>query len=478
MAEQNRPLTDDLNSLPSDESVSPLFNKMDALMARHRSPAGQHHEDIPVLTDIAPEAFDIPILTDVINEDLIQKIENIERSLAQAQSAKARRRLEEKLASENEQGIPSLMFSPKAATVQKPVEPSPKASAISEPIAKLDLELTPPTRFKPAIRTAPVIEQPVFLDLPLLDLNAIEAAPVIPTGKPATPSIAASEFNFVADDLIIDFSSPTDADLSAELDINDFADESDSNQAVTLEATELETVAIEAVNFEPEITETATLEPVESTRIEAVLVKAISNESSDDDLASVDLAINLDSKPEVIESPAPIALAHVPVEPVAAPSLHWDDDEHISLSVAEENHIEITLDEFHESQCIEPEALLINAPIQIPEDPIAEPQAEVEAEQHAEVEQEPDPETKTSTSLSADAIAELTAVVGAQLAVDIASEVEQLARQHFSKLMAQFYGDTLRELTGEISRELEERLAPRIVELVEQELISKGLIQK
>ena len=70
----------DQKQTPNEDSVNPLFNKMDALMARHRSPAGPQFEDIPVLTDIAPEAFDIPILTDVINEELIQKIENIERS--------------------------------------------------------------------------------------------------------------------------------------------------------------------------------------------------------------------------------------------------------------------------------------------------------------------------------------------------------------------------------------------------------------
>lgn len=462
MAEQNPPLTDD--------SVSPLFNRMDALMARHRNPASQHHEDIPVLTDIAPEAFDIPILTDVINQELIQKIENIERSLAQAQSAKARRKLEEKLANENELGIPSLMFNSKGSVTQKPAEPIPAAAAIAAPNAEIDLDLTAPHfRTNPRARAAAPTETPVFLDLPLLDLNAIEAAPIIPTAKSAAPPITASEFNFVADDLIIDFSTPSDT--AAELNIADFANDlgnSEPELLATIEATEItEARAIESIS------EPAALEPVlsKSTVIEAAILDIA------DDLASIDLAIQLDPEPNQADfSDAGSVLTHAAATMhtiEATPSLHWDDDLHeqtsISLSsIDDDANIEITLDEYNEG--IEPEALLINVYNDIPNNSIPAVQTEVESESA--------PEPETSNRLSMDAIAELTAVVGAQLAVDIASEVEQLARQHFSKLMAQFYGDTLRELTSEISIELEARLAPRIVELVRQELASQGLIQE
>lgn len=52
---------------PDPDSVSPILNKMDALMARHRGSALQE-EDIPVLTELAPTAVDeeIPVLTEVV----------------------------------------------------------------------------------------------------------------------------------------------------------------------------------------------------------------------------------------------------------------------------------------------------------------------------------------------------------------------------------------------------------------------------
>ncbi|QLI80998.1 hypothetical protein HZU75_05365 [Chitinibacter fontanus] len=86
------------------------------------------------------------------------------------------------------------------------------------------------------------------------------------------------------------------------------------------------------------------------------------------------------------------------------------------------------------------------------------------------------PDPQKATQISSDTVAEITATVGAQLAIDMASEIEQLTKQHFSALMNQFYGETLRKLTEEISRDLEAHLAPRIVELVEAELRSKQLI--
>ncbi|MGL6040375.1 MAG: hypothetical protein ACRC01_04145, partial [Deefgea sp.] len=215
----------DQKQIQNEDSVNPLFNKMDALMARHRSPAGSQFEDIPVLTDIAPEAFDIPILTDVINEDLIQKIENIERSLAEAQSAKARQKLAEKLASENELAIPSLMFEANATNKTPP--PQNKPSITVEPAAQKPPANIP--RFTEKPRPAPMTsaaETPVFLDLPLLDLDAINTPPVIPTTKPGLTQ-AEPTLEFVADDLVIDFASVFtkenyDAVQSEELSIDAF----------------------------------------------------------------------------------------------------------------------------------------------------------------------------------------------------------------------------------------------------------------
>lgn len=57
----------DRSTTPDPDSVSPILNKMDALMARHRGSALQD-DDIPVLTELAPAAVDeeIPVLTEVV----------------------------------------------------------------------------------------------------------------------------------------------------------------------------------------------------------------------------------------------------------------------------------------------------------------------------------------------------------------------------------------------------------------------------
>jgi hypothetical protein len=72
--------------------------------------------------------------------------------------------------------------------------------------------------------------------------------------------------------------------------------------------------------------------------------------------------------------------------------------------------------------------------------------------------------------LSERAIAELSATVAAQLGVEIATEVEQLTRQHFASLMSNFYEDTLRRLMSDMTVEIEQKLLPRVEELVKEEL--------
>lgn len=73
--------------------------------------------------------------------------------------------------------------------------------------------------------------------------------------------------------------------------------------------------------------------------------------------------------------------------------------------------------------------------------------------------------------------AEITAAVAAQIAVDISTEVAQLTRQHFASMMNTFYSDSLHKLTEEISRDMEMCLAPRINELVQEELRRQGLLE-
>ncbi|AZN37969.1 hypothetical protein [Iodobacter ciconiae] len=71
---------------------------------------------------------------------------------------------------------------------------------------------------------------------------------------------------------------------------------------------------------------------------------------------------------------------------------------------------------------------------------------------------------------SEQAIAELSATVAAQLGVEIATEVEQLTRQHFARLMSTFYEDTLQRLMSDMTIEIEQKLLPRVEELVKKEL--------
>lgn len=91
---------------------------------------------------------------------------------------------------------------------------------------------------------------------------------------------------------------------------------------------------------------------------------------------------------------------------------------------------------------------------------------------------EPRPlEEAPAATLSDAEIAEITATVEAQIAVEVATEVEQLARQHFTRMMQNFYNETLHKMTEEISRDMQMCLAPRIVELVEDELRRRGAIR-
>ncbi|MEJ2794144.1 hypothetical protein WAE56_12070 [Iodobacter sp. LRB] len=84
------------------------------------------------------------------------------------------------------------------------------------------------------------------------------------------------------------------------------------------------------------------------------------------------------------------------------------------------------------------------------------------------------PAEPEAPGLSEKVIAELSATVAAQLGVEIATEVEQLTRQHFASLMSTFYEDTLRRLMSDMTIEIEQKLLPRVEELVKEELRKHG----
>ena len=102
------------------------------------------------------------------------------------------------------------------------------------------------------------------------------------------------------------------------------------------------------------------------------------------------------------------------------------------------------------------------------------PESEILASSGPEAEILPAEAAAANAVLTENAIAELTATVAAQLGVEIATEVEQLTRQHFASLMHRFYEDSLRQLTAEISQDMESRLQARVAALIKEELKKSG----
>lgn len=288
---------------------SPLFDKMDALLARHRgSTAGT--EEIPVLVD---EADDIPVLTEEVNE----------------------------LWPDTE----VLMFPPEefmAASVAQTPTPTPEPAP------------APP---------APAPAE--FLDLPLLDLDALSQANpwgadweeeiIPPPALPETVSVL-----------------PAGDVLLPELNVADFA---------------LDEIT--------PVIESSAVEEIELTAMPAAKVAQV------------------------------IDFRQIAAKPLAPPAV-----------------------------------------------PV--PEAEILASSGPEAEILPVEAAAATTVLTEDAIAELTATVAAQLGVEIATEVEQLTRQHFASLMHRFYEDSLRQLTAEISQDMESRLQARVAALIKEELKKSG----
>lgn len=336
--------------------ASPLFDKMDALMRKHRG-GFDSANGIPVLTEEAIE-FDlevdhIPVLTEEFSAD-------------------------------------GLMFDPREFCAPPPAQPAPAPAAAM------------PSRPAP-----PAVQ---FLDLPLLDLDVDEPPPV--AAAEAIPAMEVEEIELPAFEVLDGGAWPDEAIPPLERIVEPPAE---PVSAVGAPLPDEAVPLIPPIGFAPE--------PVTVMEL------------AEDSFAAPELEICLPAEPvaraEEVESPAMPA-----------------------LQVAEHVEEELTLTEQPEEPA--PHILTLEA---------TEPEA-VAAAIHA-----PPPRLDNA------AVAEITASVAAQISVEISTEVAQLTRQHFASMMNSFYGEALRKVTEEISRDMEMCLAPRVADLVQDELRRKGLAE-
>ncbi|WP_348945966.1 hypothetical protein ABHF33_05270 [Chitinibacter sp. FCG-7] len=584
----------DQKQTPNNDSVNPLFNKMDALMARHRNGPAASLDDIPVLTEVAPKTIpslfdvvdDIPSLTDVVEPNLADKIASLELEwgIDHQDGDIAQLEAEPAAVSRKPQAlmIDPLPFQAAPAksrdetpTVQPAVAPQPAAIPLLPGAAK-----PPQSGAKPK-------PEPVFLDLPMLDLEALkqEHNPDL-IELPTLPSttrrdlVSSSEHQFLASDLVLPLellpeATPADTDftqalaeaslaaaevphldLDAILSLNSteqveptesiaepdstpasaaIADSSADEASGTPEPSDAEPVAEQAApaqalalpdpedaapedadqhdagNFAAVVAESTLGTPApnaEPARLEADHIEANlqarldeqvdenpASNPEDEELQYIDLHLSDDDDaPEADLFDAPALRVGEPQDLQSTPypaRRHSDEpttDELIVYGRHDESLpivIDLDADEAEwqtvTDEIVLPAALTDSAvppeewPDTVPAQADTDTDTDTEAGIAAEVMND-EPQEAIPQELDQNAVAEITAIVGAQLAIDIASEVEQLTKQHFSALMNQLYGETLRKLTEEISRDLEAHLAPRIAELVEAELRSKGLL--
>lgn len=401
---------------PRHSTVSPLFNKMDALLARHRGSGGQ---DIPVLTDDSPS---FPVLTNVISDD-------------------------------------GLMFDP----LEFQNNPPRFAPALSN-------SLPPPAPEK----IAPL--EPVFLDLPMLDLDGLAdnpmgiadtfelevdepqpAVPVLPEASSASPNVDAIQH-------LEQVIATAHAEITHEVPLPEPKPEEIkelSQVEFDLEIDEPHTEVLYAVPHQG--VDKVEFDLTVDGDIPVLQIEAALPESADAIIPPRDAVPQL---PEELPAASQFAL-----HDIAAPVEITDESEVISLTEVEE---EIELSALPGDSEEEEHHLSL---------------AEAPHEQHTiltlEHEEEPqtvmpslEPETgPVAPALTEAAISDITASVAAQIAVEISTEVAQLTRQHFASMMNRFYSDSLRQLTEEISRDMEAHLAPRVTELVKDELRRQGLVQ-
>ncbi|GGP27242.1 hypothetical protein [Silvimonas amylolytica] len=444
-------------SQEEEKSLSPLFTKMDALLARHRGPGHKDNEVLPVLTDIAEEEAPIPVLTEM------------------ASTAPAG----------------SLMFDPHDFLAPPPPAP-PSPIPVADPQARK--------------------KDPEFLDLPLLDLESLlrERAPFGPshdlTIEPFTDDAPAAvdasaehattvvpgmdsesealELAHAADDIpelqvTIADAEPTTGDV-ATMHWEETADPYDLYVATAADAAtppdqapEIEVEEISAAGVD-NAADWSTVSPWWSERTEA---------TADAETLAASAGAGF------VEGAAEPAPEHT-TEPeyaqpdiVTTPAALLQEDEHAAISLdwhgTQEPPLELNLDEFREEDSADEAPMpglhehIGNSVTEIalpagPGDSVVEPDLPAVHEPVATA-------APPAPMLDESAIIEMTASVAAHLAVDISTEVEQLTRRHFAHMMQTLYGEALTQLIDQVGTALEERLAPRIDKLVREELKARGL---
>lgn len=483
-----------------DDSINPLFNKMNALMARHRGGSAKQEDDIPVLTQetIAPE---IPVLQDevplpVLTLDsrgpdsglMFDPLETIPPQHAVSRPAPA---------SAPALAPGGLMFDPDEFL--RP--PPPPVLAETSEAAAAD---TPPP--------APPSEgTPLFMDLPLLDLDALSSP---------TEDAAATQEAFPVDE-------PHDITLAFDLELL-----SHPEPAATPQTDDELTIDSWGIPLEPNKNKASSDIPEEIISIDAPLPDVNASQPTEE-------AITVQPAP-LIE---PVAEATPPATP-AFPGLphehevldegYWSlgtpelqDDSVIDLTTPADATSGSGFPAMHAPAAtaaaasqLDPAYWALNTPAETPpaddamlelaaqritppphapkeadlpavliwEDPESgdilsiEPGPEAEDLQalfgEPHLDEMPPPALPEPVRLSDADVQDISAMVGAHLAVEITAEVEQLTRQHFARLMSSLYGDTLRQLTDAVCNELEAKIGERIVALVQDELKGRGLLDQ
>lgn len=535
MADQNPP--------QNHNSVNPLFNMMDELLARHRHGAAAPADDIPVLTEVAPKTIpslfdvvdDIPALTDVVEPNLAAKIANIELEWAIDHHEPDIGHLDDEV----------LIPKPKAKPVSLEIEPLPfqaldtnkKAPA---PTPAAPTRIPPAPTVQAAVPTIPQLppsgfaaskpsvapNEPVFLDLPMLDLDELARAPTpeyldlpqIASGSPRDPVEQVPIETFIATDLVL----PLD-ELLAEPSAHQ-ADFMAALDEVSLVAAAIPQVPLDEQEFSTsdlseyqlDLDALTSEQTSEDTLYVAEPVLAPAPAPEIEPAPAIEAALSIEPSAVIIEPP-PVLEVAPSVPPAASASisdlpptltLSWDEDEandeEILLYSSADTHesIAINLDDntlhVQAPAYIAPAAVSAASPIMSAAAvatatmaSAAKEEIEPAAAPNSELSNTPDtinidsitPKTNIAEAqpaippkLTADHVAEITASVGAQLSLDIATEVEKLAKQHFDSLMSQFYSDALNTLSEQIMANLETQLAERISELVASELRSKNLL--
>ncbi|MBE9609118.1 hypothetical protein [Chitinilyticum piscinae] len=481
----------------ADDSINPLFNKMNALMARHRGRAQTQEDDIPVLTQetIAPE---IPVLQDEIPLPVLELEERGPDSGLMFDPGELVKAPPSTTAAATPPLPPGgLMFDP-----DEFLRPPP---APELPTEEAQASASPDTAPNAAVAATAKADDALFMDLPLLDLDALTAGGDNPFAPAAEQDDAATPENPAAEDdditlaldreaeshqqtapamqtdawgipVVLDSSEPVlTPDAAAEAPASPDPVAAPASEPAVVELVDVSSTIAASIPAFPDLpAETAVLddqywnisEPELATETTEPLAPAPAISDSGFPAMQVpaahDAAAQLDPAYWALNTPPAASptdddwLAHattpaVTVKEVDEPAaLIWEDPESGDVLSIEPGPDE------------ELGALLGETPL------AALPAAAVAPQAAAE----PPPPAKLTDS----DVESISAMVGAHLAVEITAEVEQLTRQHFAKLMSSLYGDTLRQLTDAVCAELESKIGERIVALVQDELKDRGLL--